>query len=153
LKEVSVNLKDHSYKILIIADLLEDLSKYISTFFKYNDVCIITDENVERLYLVNLTRVIFDFFERPHVIVIPAGESQKNLVTISNIYDSILSRGLSRDSIIFAFGGGVIGDIAGFVASTYMRGIDYIQIPTTLLAQVDSSIGGKTGVNMRLVKI
>ena len=88
----------------------------------------------------------------PIVIEIPDGEEYKNLTEISKVYDRLLEERLERDSAIIALGGGVVGDMAGFVAATYLRGVPYFQVPTTLLAQVDSSVGGKTGVNHSLGK-
>ena len=112
---------------------------------KYNNIVVITDDNVEKYYLQDIKNI----FENENVLtyVIKAGEQSKNLNEIYNIYEFLLNNNIDRKSIILSLGGGVVGDIAGFVASTYMRGIKFIQIPTTLLAQVDSSIGGKTGVD------
>jgi len=152
LKEVKVNIKDNSYKILIGKGIIKNLGSLIGEYPKSVQACIISDENVSNLYLGKLEKSISGFVDNSHVVIIPSGEEHKNLYTIKKIYDSITAKGLSRDSLIFSLGGGVVGDIAGFVASTYMRGIDYIQIPTTLLAQVDSSVGGKTGVNHKLGK-
>jgi 3-dehydroquinate synthase len=152
MKEITVNLKERSYQIFIESNLLCDLGQYINNYLKINKVCIVTDENVASLYLELLKKSITEISPDPFVIIIPSGEEQKKLSTISMIYDKLLEKGFVRDSTILAFGGGVVGDISGFVAATYMRGIDYLQIPTTLLAQVDSSVGGKTGVNHRLGK-
>ncbi|MBU1627172.1 3-dehydroquinate synthase [bacterium] len=152
MKEIVVNLKERSYRIIIKSGLLSDLGQQVGELLKTNYFCILTDENVANLYLADLKRAIYKITKDPLVIIVPPGEEQKNLTTISMIYDKLLENGFVRDSTILAFGGGVVGDIAGFAAATYMRGIDYIQIPTTLLAQVDSSVGGKTGVNHKLGK-
>lgn len=118
-----------------------------------SQICVITDSNVAKLYLDDmergLSRLNLPFFSH----IIPAGEEHKNLKTVSEIYDELSSRRFGRDDMIIALGGGVTGDIAGFAAATYLRGIRYlVQIPTTLLAQVDSSVGGKTGVDLPLGK-
>lgn len=111
----------------------------------YNNITIITDDNVSKHYLAQIQNI----FKPKNVFVyeIQHGEQSKNLLTVQNIYEFLLQNNMDRKSLIIALGGGVVGDIAGFVASTYMRGINFIQIPTTLLAQVDSSVGGKTGVD------
>ena len=112
-------------------------------------ICIVTDSNVAELYLKAVTKELELFGVPISSHVIPAGEEYKNLDTVSKIYDTLSSKGFGRDDMIVALGGGVTGDIAGFTAATYMRGMKYlVQIPTTLLAQVDSSVGGKTGVDL-----
>lgn len=107
---------------------------------------IVTDENVDVLYGQKLMQLLKD--RKVEKIVIPSGEGSKNLQTVEYLLKTMLEYGLTRRSKVIALGGGVVGDIAGFCASIYMRGIPFIQVPTTLLAQVDSSVGGKTGVNM-----
>ncbi len=124
------------YKILI-----EDLPK-----LKFNrKVAIITNPTISKLHLKRLMGSIEA--NELHIVTIPDGEEYKSLHTVENILNELFRKKLDRKSLIIAFGGGVIGDISGFTASIYQRGIDFIQIPTTLLAQVDSSVGGKTGVN------
>jgi 3-dehydroquinate synthase len=107
-------------------------------------VAIISDANVAPLYAAQVARQ----FEQAHLFTVPAGEQFKTLATVNNLYAQLLDAGLDRKSVIIALGGGVVGDMAGFVAATYMRGIDFVQCPTTLLAMVDASIGGKTGVDL-----
>lgn len=138
-----INLEENSYKIYIDKDLLDNLGKYCGQGDKY---IIITDENVDNLYIDNALSSLND--KKVHKIVISPGENSKNISTVENILQTMLDIGLTRRSRLIALGGGVVGDIAGFCASIYMRGIDFIQVPTTLLSQVDSSVGGKTGVNM-----
>ena len=113
-------------------------------------VCIVTNETVAPLYVHDLEKTFsgFDLIK----LILPDGEDHKNLDTLARIYDFLLENNFSRSSTLVALGGGVIGDICGFAAATYQRGIRYIQIPTTLLSQVDSSVGGKTGVNRPLGK-
>ncbi|HML37749.1 MAG TPA: 3-dehydroquinate synthase [Bacillota bacterium] len=112
-------------------------------------ICVITDSNVAGLYLHELENDLAATGIPVFHHIIPAGEEYKNLETVSQIYDTLSSQRLGRDDMIIALGGGVTGDIAGFAAATYLRGIRYlVQIPTTLLAQVDSSVGGKTGVDL-----
>ena len=115
-------------------------------------VCIITDSNVEPLYLNELENMLLPYYDFITSYTIPAGEESKTLDYVENIYEHLIKSNFTRKDILVALGGGVVGDMTGFVAATYMRGIDFIQVPTTLLSQVDSSIGGKTGVDFRAYK-
>ena len=115
--------------------------------FPYDKVLIITDSNVAPLYLSDVIGPLEHHDIPVFSYVIPAGEEHKNLDEIRRLYAFMIDRHLDRHSVLIALGGGVVGDMTGFAAATYLRGIDYIQIPTTLLAQADSSIGGKTGVD------
>ena len=111
-------------------------------------VFIITDTNVAPLYADEVSASVTDHCFRVTKLVLPAGEKYKNTETVNRIYEFLIENKADRSSVILALGGGVIGDMAGFAAATYVRGIDFVQIPTTLLAQADSSIGGKTGVDV-----
>ena len=115
-------------------------------------VLVVCDTNVEPLYLEQVKQQLMNISESVSSFVFPAGEDSKNLETVSKLYDAMVSQKLNRGSVLAALGGGVTGDLTGFAAATYMRGIRYIQIPTTLLSQVDSSVGGKTGVDFRNYK-
>lgn len=110
-------------------------------------ICIITDSNVDPLYAEELTNNIKGVCKSVSKFVFTAGERQKNLDTVKDIYVHLIKQGFDRKDFLLALGGGVVGDITGYAAATYLRGIDYIQVPTTLLSQADSSIGGKTGVD------
>ena len=110
-------------------------------------VCIITDSNVEKLYAEEVAKVVSGKCQKCVVYVFPAGEENKNLKTVQNAYEFLIQNQFDRKDLLIALGGGVVGDLTGFVAATYLRGVSFIQIPTTLLSQVDSSIGGKTGVD------
>lgn len=143
--EVLFNHK-FSYNI-VFSFSFNDFSEEIQFLeVKNKKICIITDEKVESLYLNELKGKI----ECKNLVsfTIPVGEKSKNLDTIKNIYDFLVHNEFHRNDLLIALGGGVVGDITGFVAATYLRGIDYVQVPTTLLAQTDSSIGGKTGVDL-----
>lgn len=115
---------------------------------KGRKLCIITESNVEKLYLEEITNILSPEYE-VCFYSFKAGEKSKNLDTISDFYDYFVEQRLDRKSVLVALGGGVTGDMTGFAAATYMRGIPFVQIPTTLLAQVDSSVGGKTGVDFK----
>ncbi|MGM0139335.1 3-dehydroquinate synthase [Enterococcus sp. DIV0755b] len=142
-----VNLKEDSYEILIERGALTKLGSWLNLLWKPQKVAVITDTNVAPLYSQTVMNQLSAAGYTPHLAVVPAGERSKSLQTAAELYDFLAEAEFTRSDGILALGGGVIGDLAGFVASTYMRGIHFVQIPTTLLAQVDSSIGGKTGVN------
>ena len=109
---------------------------------------VVTDSNVDRLYGDSFVRSLEGEYARVERIVFPAGEKSKTLETYAELVRGFAALGLTRKDVVYALGGGVVGDLTGFAAATYMRGIDFIQVPTTLLAMVDSSIGGKTGVDI-----
>lgn len=115
-------------------------------------VCILTDDNVAPLYLEEVKKLLQEYFSLCTSHVIPAGESYKNTDTVGSAYKHLIGEGFDRKDLLVALGGGVVGDLTGFTAATYLRGIDFVQIPTTLLSQVDSSIGGKTGVDFMQYK-
>ncbi|HLR36018.1 MAG TPA: 3-dehydroquinate synthase [Tissierellales bacterium] len=116
----------------------------------YKKLFIITDENVSKIYLDKILNILSSFQVKTYVL--KPGEKSKRLKIVLNIYDELIGYNFNRNGVILSIGGGVVGDISGYVASTYMRGVNYIQIPTTLLAQVDSSIGGKVGVDYKGLK-
>jgi 3-dehydroquinate synthase len=146
---VTVDLGDRSYPIFIGSGLLND-SQILTPHIKGRQVCIISNDVVAPLYIEKL-KVLLSGYELSEFIL-PDGEAEKTLDNIAHIYDALLSNRLDRNATVIALGGGVVGDMAGFAAATYLRGVNFIQIPTTLLAQVDSSVGGKTGVNRPLGK-
>ena len=146
LKMVEVNLGDRSYQIVFekgFTDLIVWLKeKYTSTKF-----LIVTDSHVKKYYADELQQQMNKAHLKAEIYAFKAGEQQKKLNTIREIYDICIKNKCDRSSVIIALGGGVTGDIAGFAAATFMRGIEFIQVPTSLLAQVDSSVGGKVGVD------
>jgi len=147
--ELRVDLKERSYPIYIGRDILGD-GTCLAPYIPGNQVFIVTNETVGPLYLQTLTNALSIVLEPGCQIdewVIPDGEIHKTLDTYRAVIDALIASRHDRSTTIIALGGGVVGDIAGFVAATYQRGVNFIQIPTTLLAQVDSSVGGKTGVN------
>jgi len=144
-----VELGDRSYPIELGTGLLAQ-PQAILPFLEDRKALIVTNETVAPLYLDRLRQSLSSAM--PGTLVLPDGEAHKTLDTVSRIYDALLSGQYGRDCVLIALGGGVIGDITGFAAATYQRGIGFMQVPTTLLAQVDSSVGGKTGVNHPLGK-
>lgn len=141
---LTVNLGDRSYPIFIGVDLLEQ-KNLVTPYVKAKQVMIVTNETIAPLYLEQ-TLALFNDFETHHVIL-PDGEEYKNITVLNTIFDKLLTQHCDRQVTLVALGGGVIGDMTGFAAACYQRGVPFIQIPTTLLSQVDSSVGGKTGVN------
>lgn len=133
---------------IIINDSFEGLLEKVEELgFKGRKIAIITDTNVKPLYSNEILNILSPLSDKIVVQAIPAGEENKNLSEIEKIYEVLIENHFDRHDLIVALGGGVVGDMAGFTAATYLRGISFIQIPTTLLAQTDSSIGGKTGVD------
>jgi len=141
---VGIELGERSYPILIGRGLLQDAA-LLDRCIESRHLLVVTNEVVAPLYLRTLTASLGD--RRVQSIVLPDGESFKTLDTFGLILDALVDNRLNRDAAVIALGGGVVGDMAGFAAAAYQRGIDYIQVPTTLLSQVDSSVGGKTAVN------
>jgi 3-dehydroquinate synthase len=151
-RTVNVSLGHRSYEIGIGPGLLRHLGKHCATLFPRGRCAILCDATVAKLYAApardSLTAAGFD----PIVITFPAGETAKSLASVQRCYDQLAAHRLERKAFIVALGGGVTGDLAGFVAATYLRGLAFVQVPTTLLAQVDSSVGGKVGVNLKAGK-
>ncbi|MBQ1310425.1 MAG: 3-dehydroquinate synthase [Blautia sp.] len=140
--------KDFTYPICF-ENSFEALPEEISAVgLEGRQFCLVTDSNVSPLYAEEVAAALRKISGHVSVFTLPAGEENKNLSAVADIYRHLIENGMDRKGILAALGGGVTGDITGFAAATYLRGIDFIQIPTTLLAQVDSSVGGKTGVDM-----
>jgi len=146
---LKVNLGERSYPICIGHNLLEQ-GELLTQHIPGNSALIISDENVAPLYLDKVESALTDI--RHKSLILPAGEEHKNLSVLNTIYDKLLENRFDRNTTLIALGGGVVGDITGFAAASYQRGVHLIQIPTTLLSQVDSSVGGKTAVNHPLGK-
>ncbi len=147
MKELFINLGDKSYPIYIENHILDSIVEYITPMHKGKKIMIISDDNVFPLYgekmMVNLSA---EYECYKHILA--HGEQSKNMDIAKEVYTSLIEANLTRSDLIIALGGGVVGDLGGFVASTYLRGVKYVQIPTSLLAQVDSSVGGKVAVDL-----
>lgn len=146
---VKVALGERSYPIYIQEGLLSELGRFYQKHRLWKRAAIVTDENVNKLYSPVVQDSLRQAGISSEVISIPAGEEHKSLETAACIYERLAEERFERGSAIIALGGGVVGDLAGFVAATFLRGLPLVQIPTTLLAQIDSSVGGKTGVNTK----
>ncbi|MFK0572185.1 3-dehydroquinate synthase [Endozoicomonas sp.] len=147
--ELKVDLGDRSYPIFIGSDILSN-PNYFHPYITGKSVAIVTNETVAPLYLELIRSILADY--NLTVVTLPDGEQYKNLETLNLIFDKLLQARHTRKTTLIALGGGVVGDMTGFAAACYQRGVDFIQVPTTLLSQVDSSVGGKTGVNHALGK-
>lgn len=149
MKKLTVNAMSATYDILIEQNILDKCSEYIAPFVRGKKIMIICDSNVAPLYLNKVKKSFTDTGLEIYSHIFTAGEQSKHLGTVADIYDVLSENSFDRKDMLVALGGGVCGDITGFAAATYMRGIDFVQIPTTLLSQVDSSVGGKTGVDTK----
>lgn len=147
MNKISLNLKERSYEILIGSGVINNLPEFLNKR-NYSRIIVISDKNVANFHLQKLNKVISNFEN----IILDAGEQTKSFAILEQVCEEILAKGIDRKSLIIAFGGGVIGDLSGFISSILLRGIDFIQIPTTLLSCVDSSVGGKTAINSNFGK-
>jgi 3-dehydroquinate synthase len=147
--QLTVALGTRSYPVFIGSDLLTQADLYLS-FIKGKQVCVVTNDTIAPLYLDAVKTTLRHF--QVDVVVLPDGEAHKNLTTLNGIFSGLLTSKHNRTTTLIALGGGVVGDMTGFAAACYQRGVHFIQIPTTLLSMVDSSVGGKTGVNHELGK-
>ena len=148
---VHIDLGDRSYPILIAPALLDDLATF-ATVPAGDTALIVTNVTVGPLYAQRLQTSLQRRYKTVHVLTLPDGEAHKNWETLNKIFDALLAQACDRKTVLFALGGGVVGDMTGFAAASYMRGVPFVQVPTTLLSQVDSSVGGKTGINHPLGK-
>ncbi|NKD77916.1 3-dehydroquinate synthase [Haematospirillum sp. H1815] len=146
-RHLTVDLGPRSYEILIGPGLLAQAGRLVAETTKGRHAFIVTDQNVAPLYLDTLQHSLAENGFRTGQAILPPGEHSKTFQTLQALQEQMLANHCERSSLVIALGGGVVGDIAGFAAATLLRGIDFVQIPTTLLAQVDSSVGGKTGIN------
>jgi 3-dehydroquinate synthase len=148
-----IDLGVHAYDIVIGQGLLSQAGAYLAPILDSKKICVVTDQTVAKLYLVKLMKALEEAgLNACPPVILPPGESTKNFHQLQYTVEKCLSYKLDRKSTLIALGGGVVGDIAGFAASIIMRGIGFVQMPTTLLSQVDSSVGGKTGINTALGK-
>lgn len=148
MKTLQVNSLQRSYPIHVGSGLIDRAGEFIRRMGSAGQVAVISDETVAALYGATLDESLQQEGFSPTWIRIAPGEESKTTATFERLCEALAASGMRRDGLLIALGGGVVGDLAGFVAASYMRGIDIVQIPTTLLAQVDSSVGGKTGLNL-----
>ena len=147
--KLRINLRENSYDIIIEHGLLSNLGALISKNCVKPQTFIVTDNNISVHWLKQTVESLSEQGISPKVLEVPVGESTKSFINLEKIIDQLLESKVDRDSLLVALGGGVIGDLAGFAGAVTLRGIKVVQVPTTLLSQVDSSVGGKTGINVR----
>ncbi|MDG2303630.1 MAG: 3-dehydroquinate synthase [Candidatus Binatia bacterium] len=152
LQPITVELRDRSYDIQVGIDSLGRIGECLAPLLRGKKIALITDPVVEPLYGRRVRDSLRDAGFTVAQVTVPTGEQHKNLGELERVHEELACARLERSSTLVALGGGVIGDLTGFAASSFLRGIDVVQVPTTLLAQVDSSIGGKTGVNLKAGK-
>ena len=148
---VRIDLADRSYDIVIGENLLGQTAAY-QNLPKASAALIVTNTTVAPLYEAALKQALAGHYKTIHTLQLPDGEAYKDWVTLNQIFDALLGHACDRKTVLFALGGGVVGDMTGFAAASFMRGVPFVQVPTTLLAQVDSSVGGKTAINHPLGK-
>mgnify|MGYP001587040281 FL=1 len=151
IEHVRIELGDRSYDIAIGGQLLADPATYAHVPSAAMAL-IVTNTTVKPLYAQQLASALAGRYAKIHVVELPDGEAYKDWTTLNQIFDALLGQGADRKTVLYALGGGVVGDMTGFAAASYMRGVPFVQVPTTLLAQVDSSVGGKTAINHPLGK-
>ena len=149
--KVAISLGDRSYDIHIGAGLLAQPETFAG-LPKAQAAVIVTNDTIAPLYEAQLRAALTPHYKQIHTVVLPDGEAHKDWQTLNLIFDALLAKGCDRKTVLFALGGGVVGDMTGFAAASYMRGVPFVQVPTTLLSQVDSSVGGKTAINHPLGK-
>ncbi len=147
MKKLTVNLTGREYEILIGSGLLDNIGTIIKSSFSPDKIVIVTDNNVNQLYGNDVRNKLMQAGFSVKLVSLAPGEQTKSLESLSRLYDEAFSFQITRSDMIIALGGGVIGDLAGFMAATVLRGVPFIQLPTTLLAQVDSSVGGKVAID------
>lgn len=148
MKIIKVDLGSKKYDIVVQNGLIKNLGYEINNIYINKKIAVITDENVFAIHGSYVKQALEKWHYDCKFIVIEPGESSKSMETLKSVYEQLIDFNLTRSDLIIALGGGVVGDLSGFAASTYLRGVDYVQVPTTLLAQIDSSIGGKVAVNL-----
>jgi 3-dehydroquinate synthase len=148
---VSIDLQTRSYDIFIGSGIFDQPATY-ADLPNASTAVIVTNTTVAPLYAARLQQALQGKYPKIHTVVLPDGEAYKTWQTLNLIFDALLAHTCDRKTVLFALGGGVVGDMTGFAAASYMRGVPFVQVPTTLLAQVDSSVGGKTAINHPLGK-
>lgn len=147
MKTIRVNIPGYEYDIVIGQNILKDVAGYFENAQKPGKIMLVTDENVAPLYAKTVEQALCAV-SQVRTVVLPAGETTKSMEYLTKLYDAAFDFGMTRSDFVVALGGGVIGDLTGFFASTLLRGVGILQIPTTLLSQVDSSVGGKTAIDV-----
>ena len=150
--KVPVNLGERSYDIVIAPGAIDEVASTVASTVETSHLIVVSDSNVAPIYLEKIQQQLSGSFERVDSIVVPAGEPSKSVAQLDQLWQQMIELKTDRKSVVVALGGGVVGDLAGFLAASFTRGLPFVQIPTSLLAQVDSSVGGKVGINLPQAK-
>jgi len=150
--KVPVNLGKRSYDIVIAPGAIDQVTSIITSTVETSHLIVVSDSNVAPIYLEKIQQELSESFERVDSVVVPAGEPSKSVAQLDQLWQQMIELKTDRKSVVVALGGGVVGDLAGFLAASFTRGLPFVQIPTSLLAQVDSSVGGKVGINLPQAK-
>ncbi len=145
---LTIKMESRKYPVIIESGLFRTIGYTLGKYFTGKKIALVTDENIQKTYQDFIKKQMDDSHCEWDMIILPAGDTSKSFDALASIYRSLIDFQITRDDVIVSLGGGVIGDISGFAASTFLRGVDFVQIPTTLIGQVDSSIGGKNAVNL-----
>ncbi|KUO50583.1 MAG: hypothetical protein APF76_08010 [Desulfitibacter sp. BRH_c19] len=149
---LQIGLGQNSYDIILASSAISEIIPHIENLHDTKKCCIVSQNNIFKYHGLELFKILKSLGYDVNIHIVPDGEKAKSIKYCRNLFDFLLAKNYDRHSLLIALGGGVVGDLTGFVAATYMRGIPYIQIPTTLLSAVDSSVGGKTGINFGGIK-
>lgn len=152
MRTINARLSNLSYDIHVQKGLLNTIGSLIAAWYKGDVIAVVTDSSVDQLHGSAMETVLVNAGYKVHKIVIAPGEQSKSLINLNYVYNKLAEAEVNRGNLIIAFGGGVVGDLTGFAAATYMRGIPFINVPTTLMSQLDSSLGGKTAINLKVGK-
>lgn len=152
MKIINARLSNVNYDIHIQNGLLDNIGSQISAWYKGDNIAIVTDSTVDQMYGAKIYEILTSSGFKVNKFAIPPGEQSKSLINLNYVYNKLAEADIDRSNLVIAFGGGVVGDLTGFAAATFMRGVPYVQIPTTLMSQLDSSIGGKTAINLKIGK-
>jgi 3-dehydroquinate synthase len=152
MRVINARLSNVSYDIYVQKGLFNSIGSLIAAWYKGDSITVVTDSNVDQFYGSTLETILTSAGYKMHKIVIAPGEQSKSMINLNYVYNKLSEGEINRGNLIMAFGGGVVGDLTGFAAATYMRGIPFIHVPTTLISQLDSSLGGKTAINLKVGK-
>jgi 3-dehydroquinate synthase len=152
MNNVFVDLKENSYDVIIKKNSFSSLNKELKERNLYGNILIVVDKSVNKTHSTKIEKFVKSHKGKIEKLILDINESKKSFETLNKIYDKLIKKNFGRDSLLIAVGGGIIGDVCGYASATYSRGIQFVQVPTTLLAAVDSSVGGKTGINFGSVK-
>jgi 3-dehydroquinate synthase len=152
MKTIEINIPQNEYNVLLGNNIFKNLLKKVNQSKLVKNLFFVVDSGVYKNYSEDIDRLVNSYNSKVNIIIIEVSEKLKSLSTMQKLYKEMLDKDYSRDTLLVAIGGGIIGDICGFVAATFSRGIQYVQVPTTLLSTVDSSVGGKTGINFGKTK-